>query len=191
MRGRILSIPYFCGTRPSPQSIPGGLSYFRCLKKKRGICFIAQSFGNADFFFDPFESAIRFPSHLGAPEEVVHVKRPSSGYTVRQFISNYLINRINHIKNFGSFVDFNWSSIRDFGRVNLFFGWNYSGKTTLSRIFSSFESCVNYHEESEFSISLDGMGADESNLESCQIIDTDFIARNINGLNVKPILSPS
>lgn len=93
-----------------------------------------------------------------------------------------MINRINHIKNFGSFVDFNWNSIRDFDRVNLFFGWNYSGKTTLSRIFSSFERCENYHAESEFSISLDGIDVDESNLESCQnirVFNTDFIARNI------------
>lgn len=66
--------------------------------------------------------------------------------------------------------------------MNLFFGWNYSGKTTLSRIFSSFERCENYHEESEFSISLNGVDVDESNLESCQnirVFNTDFIARNI------------
>lgn len=99
-----------------------------------------------------------------------------------QFVSDYLIKKINHIKNFGSFVDFNWNSIQDFNRVNLFFGWNYSGKTTLSRIFSSFERCKNYHEESEFSISLNGVDVDESNLESCQnirVFNTDFIARNI------------
>lgn len=93
-----------------------------------------------------------------------------------------MIKRINHIKNFGSFIDFNSNSIRDFGRVNLFFGWNYSGKTTLSRVFSSFERCKNYHEESEFSILLDGMDVDESNLESCQkirVFNIDFIARNI------------
>lgn len=40
------------------------------------------------------------------------------------------------ITKFGSFNNFTWdSSVEEFKKVNLFYGRNYSGKTTLSRIF--------------------------------------------------------
>ncbi|WP_281637588.1 AAA family ATPase [Flavobacterium marginilacus] len=51
-----------------------------------------------------------------------------------------MIEKIEQIKDFGIYKDFNWTSspnIKDFNFKNLFYGWNYSGKTTLSRIFSS------------------------------------------------------
>lgn len=48
--------------------------------------------------------------------------------------------------NFGSFSQFNWKAsvkekqtVCEFKRLNILFGRNYSGKTTLSRIFRSFE----------------------------------------------------
>jgi len=51
-----------------------------------------------------------------------------------------MIVRINKIKNFGLFKDFKWSSnIPSFKQFNLIYGWNYSGKTTLSRIFRCVE----------------------------------------------------
>ena len=51
-----------------------------------------------------------------------------------------MIKRINKIKNFGVFKDFQWdSSTPDFNKHNLIYGWNYSGKTTISRIFRCFE----------------------------------------------------
>lgn len=51
------------------------------------------------------------------------------------------------IKNFGSYSDFVWkdriknsnSEVEDFKKLNILYGRNYSGKTTLSRIFRSFE----------------------------------------------------
>lgn len=51
-----------------------------------------------------------------------------------------MITRILTINNFGVFDDFNWnreSSLTDFKEKNIIYGWNYSGKTTFSRIFSS------------------------------------------------------
>lgn len=51
-----------------------------------------------------------------------------------------MIEKIEQIKDFGIYKDFNWTSsqnIKDFNLKNLFYGWNYSGKTTLSRIFTS------------------------------------------------------
>ena len=58
--------------------------------------------------------------------------------------SNVLIRKIKSIKNSGVFKDFKWQGKesqvkKDFKRVNIFYGRNYSGKTTLSRIFRSLE----------------------------------------------------
>lgn len=47
-----------------------------------------------------------------------------------------MIRKIDYIRDFGIFQDFNWVDIDDFKEKNIFYGWNYSGKTTLSRIFS-------------------------------------------------------
>ncbi len=59
-----------------------------------------------------------------------------------------MIKKINSIKNFGVFKNFNWDySVRDegnniaeFKKLNIIYGRNYSGKTTLSRLFRSFET---------------------------------------------------
>jgi wobble nucleotide-excising tRNase len=55
-----------------------------------------------------------------------------------------MIKKIKRIKNFGIFSDFSLSSdVKDFAKYNLIYGWNYSGKTTLSRIFRCFEQgCI-------------------------------------------------
>ena len=51
------------------------------------------------------------------------------------------------IQNFGSFKNFVWrdfvrnnGNVLEFKRLNILYGRNYSGKTTLSRIFRSFET---------------------------------------------------
>ena len=45
------------------------------------------------------------------------------------------------ITNFGSFSNFQWAAtLPDFKKVNLLYGRNYSGKTTLSRIFRCLET---------------------------------------------------
>lgn len=49
------------------------------------------------------------------------------------------IKTIKSIKNYGIFSDFSNNSVKEFGDSNIIFGWNYSGKTTLSRIFRSLE----------------------------------------------------
>ncbi|MDR0820184.1 MAG: AAA family ATPase [Endomicrobium sp.] len=50
------------------------------------------------------------------------------------------IKSINKLKNFGSFRDFSKdTTLPEFKQVNLFYGYNASGKTTLTRVFS----CLN------------------------------------------------
>ncbi len=46
------------------------------------------------------------------------------------------ITRIDRMRNYGVFRDFTWGGdLPEFGRYNLIYGWNWSGKTTLSRLF--------------------------------------------------------
>lgn len=51
-----------------------------------------------------------------------------------------MIKSISEISNFGVYQNFKWKdieNIKDFQKKNILYGWNYSGKTTISRIFSS------------------------------------------------------
>ena len=58
------------------------------------------------------------------------------------------VNKINFIKNLAVFKDFKWDDyvkdkdgrIQTFQDINIIYGRNYSGKTTLSRIFRAFET---------------------------------------------------
>ncbi len=51
-----------------------------------------------------------------------------------------MITKITKLKNFGIFHDFSWNKdIPEFKRFNLIYGWNRSGKTLLSKIFTACE----------------------------------------------------
>ncbi|MCE5176067.1 MAG: AAA family ATPase, partial [Caldisericales bacterium] len=65
------------------------------------------------------------------------------------------IKRVSYIKNFGVFKDFNWknSNLDDFIKYNFIYGWNYSGKTTLSRVFASIGKAI--ENSGEWQIELD------------------------------------
>lgn len=50
------------------------------------------------------------------------------------------ITRISRLRECGIFRDFSWpNDLAELGRFNLIYGWNWTGKTTLSRIFRSLE----------------------------------------------------
>jgi wobble nucleotide-excising tRNase len=50
------------------------------------------------------------------------------------------IDRIASLRNCGVFRDFTWpGGLSDFGRYNLIYGWNWTGKSTLSRVFRALE----------------------------------------------------
>lgn len=48
-----------------------------------------------------------------------------------------MIKKIHLLKDFGVFSDFKWNSLPELNQKNIFYGWNYTGKTTLSKIFTS------------------------------------------------------
>ncbi|WP_407500015.1 AAA family ATPase [Elizabethkingia meningoseptica] len=100
-----------------------------------------------------------------------------------------MIKKIDSIRNFGIYKNFSWNSssgIKDFNHKNLFYGWNYSGKTTLSRIFSSLrdKEIHDSYANGTFKISTDSGTYDSSNLESFPydllIFNSDYIKDNLN-----------
>jgi wobble nucleotide-excising tRNase len=72
----------------------------------------------------------------------------------------------------------------DFGKLNLIYGWNYSGKTTLSRIFQAIEEgkLPDEYAQGSFSIELgDGNSFSSSNLENkakVRVFNCKYVAAN-------------
>ncbi len=65
------------------------------------------------------------------------------------------IKKILKIKSFGVFSNFSWSpTCQDFKKYNFFYGWNYSGKTTFSRLFKSLEEKKIHQDFPELSFKL-------------------------------------
>lgn len=107
-----------------------------------------------------------------------------------------MILHINRLRNFGIFTDYNGSGIQQFGRYNLVYGWNGTGKSTLSNVFSCLESrsLIPRFAGAQFSIELDdGTLLTEANLLASQlnihVFNQRFIHENIDWDNaVKSIL---
>lgn len=94
------------------------------------------------------------------------------------------IRKIGKIAGLGIFRDFSWGdSLPEFADFNLIYGWNYSGKTTLSRIFDGLG-------KPELISQLDGtfeaLDGEENTIRSvnvtdphnCRVFNRDFIERN-------------
>ncbi len=107
---------------------------------------------------------------------------------------NKKIKKIDYIKNMAVFKDFRWDlSVRDrnnniaeFKKINIFYGRNYSGKTTLSQIFRAFEtgSVSDKYSSPEFQLSLDDNSiiTQDSLNDHGQVIrvfNKDFVKENL------------
>lgn len=109
-----------------------------------------------------------------------------------------MIKKINHIKNFGVFNAYRRSgNIQDFEKLNIIYGWNYSGKTTISRVFQCFENCKlkEHYLQAEFELEdYDGNKGNQENLNlnnlEIKVFNSDFIKDNIHleGEKFNPIL---
>ncbi|MCP3944148.1 MAG: AAA family ATPase [Desulfobacteraceae bacterium] len=96
------------------------------------------------------------------------------------------IRKIDLIKNMAVFKDFDWaSSVRDAGnnvaefkKINIFYGRNYSGKTTLSRIFRAMEtgSISDKFTSPEFQLSCEGA----TNITQNSLIGHEKVVRVFN-----------
>jgi wobble nucleotide-excising tRNase len=69
-----------------------------------------------------------------------------------------MFKNILRIKDYGVFKDFSLptdGTLDEFKKRNLIYGWNYSGKTTLSRIFRAFEQKKNHPDFSSSSFKVE------------------------------------
>ncbi len=96
------------------------------------------------------------------------------------------IKRFQSINNFGSFQGYTWATeLPVFTRVNILYGRNYSGKTTLSRILRCFETQSIPHriENPAFSIEMsDGSTLTQGQLASgpcIRVFNQDFVRENL------------
>ncbi|MCL6273382.1 AAA family ATPase [Muricauda sp. 2012CJ35-5] len=109
-----------------------------------------------------------------------------------------MFTRINRLKDLGVFKDYQRrGDIPDFKQLNLFYGWNYSGKTTLSRVFQFFERNIidPYYDETSFELLDDDAqryNRDNLNIRGIDIrvFNSDFVKKNLkwDGESFSPIL---
>ncbi|MCM5526766.1 AAA family ATPase, partial [Xanthomonas hortorum] len=107
-----------------------------------------------------------------------------------------MITSINRLKQFGIFNDFNGTKIQKFGKYNLVYGWNGTGKSTLSNLFSCLElrAMIPRFSAAQFSIELeDGSSITEETLTGSQlnihVFNQHFVHENIDwDKSVKSIL---
>ena len=103
--------------------------------------------------------------------------------------------RISRLRSCGVFRDFTWpSDLPEFGRYNLIYGWNGTGKTTLSRLFRDLE-LRSPRKMGEAVLRIDGRyvrgeSFSESDLQ-IRVFNRDFVNTNVfpvEGKNMPPIL---
>ena len=104
------------------------------------------------------------------------------------------ITKISKITNFAVFQNFEWDksvknkagTVQEFKDINIFYGRNYSGKTTLSRIFRSFETGTvsDKYENPQFEITLeDNTKITQSDIkvrQNFRVFNSDFIDENLS-----------
>lgn len=108
-----------------------------------------------------------------------------------------VIKKIKTINDFAVFRDFDWNSIvrdkgnniAEFKKLNILYGRNYSGKTTLSRILRTFEKGCGHEKYLTARFELEHSGSENlchESLEACpyaiRVYNRDFIAENLKWL---------
>lgn len=98
-----------------------------------------------------------------------------------------MIRRIQYIKGFGVFRNFNWpAGLPDFKQFNLIYGWNYSGKTTLSRAFRCFEQKLHHEDFTSAQVQLKADDGTDHLLSAphsapvFRVFNSDFVRENLS-----------
>lgn len=108
----------------------------------------------------------------------------------------HMFKNVKSIKNFGIFKDAKTNAGQPFYQFNLFYGFNYSGKTTLSRIFRAMQlgEMPEGFETGSFEIDLHERISIKSNtikkVENLRVFNSDYIVKNVNfdESSVNPVL---
>lgn len=104
-----------------------------------------------------------------------------------------MITKINKIKDFGVLKNFNGSALPEFKTFNLIYGWNYSGKTTLSRVFRCLEKGQLHIDYSTATFELENATAKYDNTfavkPNIRVFNSDFVKDNLkwDAENIEPI----
>lgn len=103
-----------------------------------------------------------------------------------------MIKRINKIKKFGFFDDYKHNAdLQDFTKYNLVYGWNASGKSTLSKIFGCIElgQLQDEFSNAEFEIKNEDASIINQHFDGNQpiirVFNQDFISRNLDLFQAK------
>ena len=92
------------------------------------------------------------------------------------------------INKLGRFKNFNFDGVNNFQRFNVLYGWNYSGKTTLSRGFMPFDTkTIPEHYENGFDIIFekeDGIKLNpniefDRNRLQVKVFNSDYVETNL------------
>ena len=104
-----------------------------------------------------------------------------------------MITRINKIKDFGVFKNFYGNTLPEFKSFNLIYGWNYSGKTTLSRVFRCLEKGIIHDDYKQAIFELENQSTKYNNTftirPNIRVFNSDFIKENLkwDSENIEPI----
>lgn len=112
-----------------------------------------------------------------------------------------MINKVSRIKNFGIYKDFSWNQLDNFKKKNLLYGWNYSGKTTLSKLFEllEFKNAERHFKGSEFDFEIEhnenSISVNQENITDCpfiiKVFNSEYIKRvftwDLPGSDIEPI----
>ena len=105
------------------------------------------------------------------------------------------ITRISRLRSCGVFRNFTWpSDLSEFGQYNLIYGWNWTGKTTLSRLFRDLE-LGRPPTMGEAVLHIGGRDVRGENFPdlslSVRVFNRDFIQKSVfpvGGSDMRPIL---
>jgi len=94
-----------------------------------------------------------------------------------------MINKIKKIKNLVVFSNYQWdNSLPEFKRYNLVYGWNRSGKTTLSNLFSALETgSLSEYPLLEYELETEAGNYKQNQPfnRSVQVFNQNYVANNI------------
>ena len=97
-----------------------------------------------------------------------------------------MLKQIKKVQNLGIFSDYvRPVPMADFGQKNVIYGWNYSGKTTISRLFGALEHHkLGDFKDAKFTLTDESTVINELNYQSStkivRVFNTDFVANNLN-----------
>lgn len=104
-----------------------------------------------------------------------------------------MISKIIKIKDFGVFKNFNGSALPEFKAFNLIYGWNYSGKTTLSRVFRCLEKGKLHNDYLSATFEMESSTTRYDNTfavkPNIRVFNSDFVKENLkwDSDNIEPI----